>query len=398
MRRPAALECYPMQIETTLWIGWTLLGAILGSFLNAAIYRWPRGISLIKKTRSFCPSCQATIAWYDNIPILSYLILRGRCRSCRWRIPIRYLLVELITAGLFALAYYRGRIEQPERLGLPFVLAASFIVADLVAISFIDIETYTVPLAGTWALICVGLSLSVIFPVMQLAPTAWTGIARVDSFLNSLEGAILGGGLVWATGAFAELVMRKEAMGGGDVKILAGTGALLGWKAAIAAFFIAPFLGTFVGVPMLLAARLRKGKSRQDGITYRYEPDEAPPSDEELVKSRRLLLLGFALALEQVACLWLLPGARAAPAASAPFYFGATLGFFMAFYDVTRRRLVREGRWIRRDIRRSEDGATEEHLSGNYLPFGPFLAVSALVMLFAGDEVLRLAARRLFPF
>jgi len=389
-----------MDLEAILWVGWALLGAVVGSFLNAFIHRWPRGISLVSRARSFCPSCDSQIAWYDNIPILSYLALRGRCRSCRGRIPPRYLVVELLATGLFALAYYEGRIAEPERLGLPFVLAASLVSADLLAISFIDIETYTVPLAGTGALLCLGLVLAPVWSGMLLAPTAWTGLARVDAALNSVQGAILGGGLVWATGAAAELAVRREAMGGGDVKILAGTGALLGWKAAVVAFFIAPFLGTLVGAPMLVADRLRRARGRSPGargITYRYDPDEAPPSDSNVAESRRLLVLGFVLAAEQAACLWLLPGARSSPAASAPFYFGATLGFFMAFYDVTRRRLVREGRWIAREIRRAEDGSTEEHLSGHYLPFGPFLAASTLAMLFAGDEILAWVLRRLFP-
>ncbi len=210
-------------------------------------------------------------------------------------------------------------------------------------------------------------------------------------------------------------------MGGGDVKLLAGVGALLGWKAAVATFFIAPFIGTAVGVPILAwdsltAARKGRGdgkgpkeaekkgegpgptgKDSGRGITYRYEPDEEPPpTDEQVVKSYRLLALGFVIASGEALAL-LLPGPRASIAASAPLYFGGAIGFFMCFYDVVRRRLVREGRWIERDVKKAEDGSTEERLTGHYLPFGPFLAVSALVVLFFGWEVLAWAAKTFFP-
>jgi len=414
-----------MTPETILWVGWTLFGAIVGSFLNAFVHRWPRRISLLTRTRSFCPRCEADIAWYDNIPILSYVLLLGRCRKCRKRISPRYLVVELITTALFSFAYYKGIIAGPEaeRLGWPFVVIASLVVADLVALSFVDIETYTVPLVTTTALIAVGLFLAPVFPWLKAGEaTVWTGIKwfgerRLDATLDSFQGIILGGGLIWATGAAAELIIRREAMGAGDVKILAGVGALLGWKAAVATFFIAPCVGTAVGLPMILKGRLfpekkskkvkkdkhaSKGEKDREragkGITYRYEADEAPPpSDEEVVKSRFLLVLGFVIAAEQTASLFVLEGARESPLKAAPLYFGATIGFFMTFYDVVRRRLVREKRWIKRDIETAEDGSTEERLTGHYLPFGPFLAVSAVVVLFFGDSIMAVAEQYLFP-
>jgi leader peptidase (prepilin peptidase)/N-methyltransferase len=420
----------PVRHETIiLWVGWTLFGAVIGSFLNAFIHRWPRRISLVKRARSFCPACENEIAWYDNVPILSYLVLLGRCRRCRERIPVRYLLVEILSTGLFALAYYQGIVAgrvAGELSGWPFVVVASFIAADLIALSFVDIETYTVPAVTTTSLIVLGFVLAPLWPALHSgSATRWTGVVwlgqrRLDALVDSLQGAILGGGLVWATGAAAELTVKKEAMGGGDVKLLAGIGALLGWKAGVATFFIAPFIGTAVGVPVLAWDSLTAGKGGGDGkgpkeaekkgegsdpagkdpargITYRYEPDEEPPpTDEQVVKSYRLLVLGFVIAAGEALAL-LLPGPRASLAVSAPLYFGGAIGFFMCFYDVVRRRLVREGRWIERDVKKTEDGSTEERLTGHYLPFGPFLAVSALVVLFFGREVLAWAARTFFP-
>jgi len=394
-----------VQPDTVYWITWTLLGAIVGSFLNAFVYRWPRRISLVSRSRSFCPACEATIHWYDNIPIVSYLVLRGRCRACKRRIPFRYLAVELLCAALFSLAYYQGRILHPETHSWLFVVVASIVVADLVALSFVDIETYTVPFVNSIGLLIVGMALAPAWPLFQLSRTVWVDAVRLDALLNSLQGVLLGGGLVWAVGAAAELVLRKEAMGGGDVKILAGVGALFGWKAAIAAFFLAVFIGALTGVGMILwdriSQRLRKKrigvKGIEEGITYKYEADEEPPpSDEDVVKSYRLMGIGFAIALEQIALLYFLPGARSLLAAI-PLLFGITLGFFVVFYDIVRRRLVREGKWIDRDIVKDEDGKTEERLSGHYLPFGPFLAGAALVVLFAGDSLLAWFAARFFP-
>jgi leader peptidase (prepilin peptidase)/N-methyltransferase len=404
--------------ETILFVGWILFGAIVGSFLNAFIYRVPRRISLVSRTRSFCPACEAVIRWYDNIPVLSYLALRGKCRDCRAPIPVRYLLVELITTGLFAWAFHAG-MNGPELGGVKsvdawvYVLAVSFVCADLVALSFVDIETYTVPVVNTGALILLGLALAPLWPELVHAPTVWAGgleAGRLDAALNSVEGAILGGGLVWAVGAAAELVIRKESMGSGDVKILAGVGALLGWKSAVLSLFMATLIGAVTGILTLvvgasLARRAEKRRKRvwggtdekKKGITYRYEEDEeAPPADEDVVKSRRLMVTGFVLALVQVAALFALPGAKASSLAAAPFYFGATIGFFMVFYDVVRRRLVHEGRWIRREISKSEDGSTEERLTGHYLPFGPFLAIAAVVMVFFGRGIVAMAARHLF--
>jgi hypothetical protein len=173
-----------------------------------------------------------------------------------------------------------------------------------------------------------------------------------------------------------------------------------------------------VGLPMILKDRLfpakkpkkskddkHAGKGEKDrarnerGITYRYEADEAPPeSDEDLVKRRTLLVLGLVIAVEQTVLIFALKGARESPLTAAPLYFGATIGFFMAFYDILRRRLVNEGRWIKRDIETADDGSTEERLSGHYLPFGPFLALSAVIVLFFGHEIMIIAEEYLFPF
>jgi leader peptidase (prepilin peptidase)/N-methyltransferase len=404
-RRSNSLEM-ALDHDTVFWVGWTLLGGIVGSFLNAFVYRWPRRISLVKRTRSFCPSCEATIAWYDNIPILSYLILLGRCRSCKTHIRIRYLALEVLTMGLFSLAYYQGRMQNPEVLGWAYVIVLSVIAADLLALSFVDIETYTVPFVNSLSLIAIGFIIAPVWGILQLSPTMWTHVPWLDCVLNSLQGIILGGGAIWAVGAAAELILRKEAMGGGDVKILAGVGAVFGWKAALAAFLVAVFIGAFTGVALIvwdkMSVRLRKKRigvtGIEKGITYKYEADEEPPlEDTELVKSRKLMLIGLIVAAEQAGMLLLLPGASRSVFAAVPLLFGITIGIFAVFYDMVRRRLVNEDRWIKRNIVKDAEGKTEEHLSGHYLPFGPFLAAAALLMLFAGNTVLAWLAERFFP-
>lgn len=215
-----------------------VFGAIVGSFLNVCIGRIPNEESIIRP-RSRCPHCRSFIAAYDNIPLLSYVVLRGRCRSCADRISIRYFIVELLT-GLLALALY-------YRFGLGFDFFVSFaFTAALIVISFIDLDVRIVPNVISLPGIVVGLMISVFGWWINLEDSS------IPSPTSSLIGIISGGGFLWATAWIYEKLTGVEGMGGGDIKLLAMIGAFLGWPAVPVTLFAASLLGSIVGLTCML--------------------------------------------------------------------------------------------------------------------------------------------------
>lgn len=218
-------------------------GAALGSFLNVCIYRLPRKESIIRPG-SHCPYCKHQISWYDNIPFLSYIILKGRCRHCKARIPFRYFMVELITVALLFFLYYHFGF------GLFFWVYAG-LCASLIVVSFIDIDIQEIPDEISLSGIIIGLLLSLIFPKLQ--NTSLAGVA----FLHSFLGGLVGGGSIYITGLIGNAIFKKESMGGGDVKLMAMIGTFLGWKLVLFAFFLAPFFGSAVGIIL----KIKEGKS-----------------------------------------------------------------------------------------------------------------------------------------
>lgn len=207
-----------------------VLGAVVGSFLNVCIYRIPEGQSIVSPP-SHCPKCGQRIRWYQNVPVVSWLILRGRCSACGVRIPIRYLLVEVLTGILFVLVFWR--------VGLSWALPVFWcFVSAQVVITFIDLDHQIIPDVISLPGIVVGFACSFVVP--------W--LAWVDSLL----GVLLGGGLLFAVAWGYELLTKREGMGGGDIKLLAMIGAFLGWKAICPVIFFASLMGTLVGVPLML--------------------------------------------------------------------------------------------------------------------------------------------------
>jgi leader peptidase (prepilin peptidase) / N-methyltransferase len=207
-----------------------VLGAVIGSFLNVCIYRIPTGESIVKP-RSQCWSCGQPIKWYQNIPVLSFLVLRGRCAMCETKISWRYPLVELLTGGLFALLSLRF---GPQ----PFVVALMLFVAILVAITFIDLDHQIIPDVISLPGIVLGFICSFLLP--------WV------SWSDSLLGILLGGGSLFLVASGYELLTKKEGMGGGDIKLLAMIGAFLGWRSVLPIIFFSSVLGTLVGVSAML--------------------------------------------------------------------------------------------------------------------------------------------------
>lgn len=224
-----------------------VFGAIVGSFLNVCIYRLPKGESIVSPG-SHCPKCNKPIFWYDNVPILSYLVLKGRCRFCKTPINPGYIIVEVITAVL-AVALFTA-------FGLtPKFAAYSILLSGLIVATFVDLEIREIPDEVSLGGLAAGLILAAVFPEIFSA-ASWN-----KGLVESALGALAGGGSIYLMGFFGEMVFKKEAMGGGDVKLMAMIGAFLGWQLALLTFFIAPIFGSVVGV-------ILKAKDGRDVIPY----------------------------------------------------------------------------------------------------------------------------------
>lgn len=213
-----------------IWIYAGVVGACVGSFLNVCIYRLPEGESVVTP-RSRCPECGTTIGWKDNVPILSYLLLRGRCRVCGTRISPQYPLVELVTAMIWVAASVRyGLVWQTLAVALFFTL--------LLGIALTDARSYIIPDEFSLGGLVVGLLLS---PLPG-------GVTLRESF----AGAAVGFGLLYVTGLLGEWWLKKPAMGGGDIKMMAMVGAFLGPVGAVLTIFMGALVGTLVFLPISL--------------------------------------------------------------------------------------------------------------------------------------------------
>ena len=219
-----------------------IFGALIGSFLNVCISRLPNEESIVSPG-SHCPQCQAPIRFYDNIPLLSYLLLGGKCRNCRTSISIQYPLVEGITAGMSLLLFLRF---GPT---LSYLVYFCF-VAGLIVITVIDLYHQIIPDVISLPGIIAGLLGALVIPQM--------------TFLNSIAGALLGGGSLFAVATLYQWVFKREGMGGGDVKLLAMIGAFLGWKAVILTILLSSLIGSVIGIAIMVV----KGKDFKYAIPF----------------------------------------------------------------------------------------------------------------------------------
>lgn len=239
-----------------------VLGAMIGSFLNVVIHRLPREQSIVFPN-STCPRCSAHIKAYDNIPVLSFLILRGQCRSCGARISPRYPAVEALTALLFAAVTWHD--------GVSFILSFDLaFTASIVALLFIDAEHMILPNAITYPGILFALITRVVVPyvagpshfddlpgLITHFPPTWP--APLVSLIGAAIGALAGGGSLWLMGFLWEKLRGVEAMGFGDVKMMFMVGAYLGWRLTILTILIGAFTGSLVGI----AVMVRRGRNLQ---------------------------------------------------------------------------------------------------------------------------------------
>lgn len=209
-----------------------LVGLAVGSFLNVCIHRIPRRQSLVRPG-SRCPECGYALRWFDNIPVISYVSLLGRCRRCRARISIRYPIVELATMALFLL---HGFVFGWTPLLVPRLLFACM----LVVLFAIDLEHQLLPNVITLPGIVLGLIASAVLP---------------PGLVDALIGVVIGGGVLWLIGEAYYRYSGHEGMGGGDVKMLAMIGAFLGWKLVLVTLVLSSFVGSIVGLAVIVGKR-----------------------------------------------------------------------------------------------------------------------------------------------
>ena len=262
-----------------------LFGAVVGSFLNVVVARVPAGESIVHP-RSRCPGCRTPIAWYDNVPVLSWMLLRGRCRACRAGISFRYPLVELLGGAAALVAV--------SRHGLSLAALAEFgFAATLLALSFIDLDTWLLPHVLTVPLLVAGVGLSAL------------GLTSAPSFLGSLGGAAAGWLSFAAVSVLGEKVLRKEALGFGDVWLLGGIGAWVGVAGLLPVVLLASLQGTVVGLALIVMGRGEPGPGEAAVVAPDAPPPADPDPDADWIPPRNAVPFGPFLAAGALEWLWL---------------------------------------------------------------------------------------------
>ncbi len=238
------------------WTWWSVFGLFVGSFLNVAIHRLPlEGESVSHPRRSRCPSCRTTLTWRENIPLVSWLVQRGRCRTCGWRIPWRYPLVETLTAVLWFLV---AREFLPDELGRAIV--CSVVMSGLVVATFVDFDCFEIPdevsiggmVMAPIAVLLVPALHEHSWLALQITPHRALEVDRAAALLACVAGMIVGGGLLWSVGWLGSRVYGRDAMGFGDVKLLAAGGGFIGPGGALAALMVASLVASVAGIGNML--------------------------------------------------------------------------------------------------------------------------------------------------
>jgi len=246
---------------------WTILGLFVGSFLNVCIHRLPIvGETVNQPRRSRCPSCRATLTWKENVPVLSWLLQRGRCRSCGWRIPVRYPLVELTNAGLW---WHVIRTVGPEEWAT--WLVASVVLSALLVATMVDFDRFEIPDEVSIGGMVVAPVVCLLLPSLHaetaaaLATSEGPGVDRIGALIGGLAGMAVGGGVLYAIGWIGTRVYKTDAMGFGDVKLLAAGGGFVGPGGAMVGLMIAALSASAFGVAnmlRLLCLTRRRGRLR----------------------------------------------------------------------------------------------------------------------------------------
>lgn len=324
------------------WIVGFIFGAFVGSFLNAAIYRLPRGLSMWKPRWSFCPSCDHRLGLLDLFPILSWAFLGGKCRHCKAPIGPRYMIVELITATLWGLIFWQHLVLAEDPV---VALGYAFFASALVAAIFTDLQHYIIPDQINAVMLFVGLMMNVGFYVIE-DPRAW-----MWGMPSSIAGALLGWGILWGIAFLGRLLFRKDAMGHGDIKMVRGIGAVLLPLLTLISIGIAVFLGAVLGLILIAAFRNRASHTAgPEDDDENYEPE----SIGSLLKCG----LGYLLCIDVIGL------------------------FFPKLYEW----------WFAENPYAAEDFEEAPEVDFTQIPFGPYLAAGALAAVFFGEPLAAFAA------
>ena len=240
-----------------------ILGSIIGSFFNVCATRIPSGISIISPPSS-CPSCNNKILWFQNIPIVSWLLLNGKASCCDYKIPRRYFFMELGSGVIFAYLFYKFSFDGDLQILFLSMTFASI----MIIVSVIDLETMLIPdrfsIGGSF----VGLSLSLFFPVLHGFSLNPLQSEMIAGLWTSFLGLIISSSLLFWIGSIAETFLKKEALGQGDIKLLGCIGAFCGWQGGVFSIFGGAILGTVLMIPVLVAQKIRCGKDQQENEKF----------------------------------------------------------------------------------------------------------------------------------
>lgn len=229
-----------------------IFGLLIGSFLNVCVYRVPRKLSTGRPLRSFCPACETTLAWWHNVPVISWVLLGGKCYFCRARISGQYPLVELLSAVAALAAYVRFDLT-------PTGVLVYLLCASLIVITFIDLEFKIIPNVISYPGMTIGLCLGIASQYSE-----WFVWPITQGALDSLLGFLAGGGFFYVIGKIYFLFSKRVGLGGGDIKLLAMTGAILGLSSVPPTIFAGSLFGAVVGLLTIVI----KGGGRHTEIPF----------------------------------------------------------------------------------------------------------------------------------
>lgn len=224
-----------------------IVGLIVSSFLNICIYRIPKGLKLLSPP-SRCTSCGTKLKVYDMIPIVSWIFLSGKCRYCKNKIPTRNILVELLTVTLFVLIF----LDVGKRI---YLIPALILTSIFIIVTFIDIDTQTIPNG----IMLFGLAAAIIFVALSIVPDIQG--TYIEKMLDSVYGALIGFSPLFIINIISRVLLKRDGMGGGDMKLMAVTGLFLGMTHTIVAMLLSIYIGGLAGAIILLCSKKNKTSS-----------------------------------------------------------------------------------------------------------------------------------------